>query len=330
MKFDRRTVLLGQLLLGATLMSAGMSAGSALAAVSEGTAAPPLVDAAWLRANLTHQPIVVLEVYDKDSQKAEYARGHIPGALFTGFLDDGWRTVGGAHPFMLPSVDKLAALIGRYGINNDTRVILVPAGRTKGDFKAATRIYWTFRYLGDNNVSILNGGDRAWLAASPNSMDTNTPSVTPAKFVPHVAPGYLATTKDVQAALASHDVQLVDARPVPQFEGKVKPKVDAKAGTLPGAINLPFSTLLTPDGEAMLSKPEIVKVIARAGLQPDAKGIAFCNTGHLASSVWFALREVAENPHVRLYAGSMATWTHLGLPVVAGNATGHAPTKSTD
>ncbi|HQT68334.1 MAG: hypothetical protein B7Z78_10775 [Rhodospirillales bacterium 20-60-12] len=295
---------------------------SPLAARAAAAAAPALVTPAYVQAHMGQKNTVIIEVYDTDKQKSVYDQGHLPNAQFTGFLDDGWRTVGGAHPFMLPPTADIAAVVGRYGINNQTRVYLVPAGPVKGDFKATARIYWTLRYVGDNNVSIMNGGDRAWAADPSRKMSTAAPVVATATFTPHVTPGYLATTKDVRAALASSDIQLVDARPVAQYEGLKMAPVDAAAGTLQGAISLPFSTLLTPDGEGMKSKAEITAELKKAGVDPMGKGITFCNTGHLASNDWFALREVVGNPNVRLYAGSMATWTHEGLPVVPGKTPG--------
>lgn len=308
--------ILKALLIAATLF--GVTPFTAVQAAATSSAAPPLVSASWLRDRIGQNGLVILEVYDKDRQIFKYDDGHIPGAIFTGFLDDGWETVNTGYPFMLPTAAHLAQVIGGYGINNKTRVILVPAGRKRGDFKATARIYWTFRYLGDNNVSILNGGDRAWFAhaAYPVATQTSTPKAT--SFVPHVAPGYLARTKTVQGALRQEHVQLVDARPPAQFEGKKKAPVDAKAGTLQGAVNLPYDRFLTSDGEGVLSKSQIAQVIARAGITPKANAIIFCNTGHLASSDWFALREVEGIPGERLYTGSMSTWTRKGLPVVDG------------
>jgi thiosulfate/3-mercaptopyruvate sulfurtransferase len=37
--------------------------------------------------------------------------------------------------------------------------------------------------------------------------------------------------------------------------------------------------------------------------------ITYCNTGHWASTAWFALSEIANQPNVKNYDGSMTDWT---------------------
>ncbi len=123
----------------------------------------------------------------------------------------------------------------------------------------------------------------------------------------------------VRDNLTSNEYQLVDARPAPQFEGKVLSPVDLKAGTIPGAINLPFSTLFTPDLEGVKDVTALNAALGTAGFVSGRPTITFCNTGHLASADWFVLHEVLNHPNVRLYDGSMSEWTrNASLPVVAG------------
>lgn len=283
--------------------------------------APPLVSTTWLRAHLRNSKQVVIEVYDTDSQRSAYDRAHVPGAVFTGFLSDGWRETRDGVPGMLPPPAQIAKVIGRFGIGNKTRVILVPGGRTQGDFNAAARIYWTLRIEGQDNVSILNGGDHAWLAGPSDPIATGADAPQSVTFVPHPARGYLATQPTVQGELTSHAAQLVDARSPQQFEGKVKSPVDARAGTIPGAHNLPYSVLLTPDREGVRSVPTLAAALHRAGIKQGSPEITFCNTGHLASTDWFVLRELFKNQNVRLYDGSMAQWSHdRSLPMVRGHS----------
>ena len=305
-------------LLGLAL--AGM-APSGVALAAAGPTTPPLVTASWLKAHLHSPNQVIVEVYDVAAQRPAYEAAHIPGAVFTGFLNDGWREARGGVPGLLPPPARIAEVIGHFGIGNDTRVILVPGGRTRGDFNAAARIFWTLRIEGQNNVSILNGGDHAWLADPSAPIATGAVAPQPAVFVPHPAPGYLATTATVHANLTSHAAQLVDARPPAQFEGRVKSRVDARAGTIPGAHNLPYSALLTADHEGVRPMPDLTAALHRAGVNQGASAITFCNTGHLASTDWFVLREVFANPKVKLYDGSMTAWSRdASLPMQPGTS----------
>ncbi|HEC90197.1 MAG TPA: sulfurtransferase, partial [Alphaproteobacteria bacterium] len=131
-------------------------------------AATPLVDVAWVKANLGKPGVVFLDVGGKlgGKTKADFLRGHIPGAVWTNYLKDGWRykdknnTVGQLSP-----TPKLEKLIGGLGIGNNDHVVIIPVGGKALDVATATRIYWTFKVLGHDNVSVLNGGMNAYKKA---------------------------------------------------------------------------------------------------------------------------------------------------------------------
>ncbi|MFP3670316.1 rhodanese-like domain-containing protein, partial [Priestia sp. SIMBA_032] len=89
----------------------------------------------------------------------------------------------------------------------------------------------------------------------------------------------------------------------------------AEPGTLPGAVNVPHSTFVVDEGRDVIDRDALVSLIAQVGLEPEGAQISFCNTGHWASVGWFALSEVAGNPDVRMYDGSMVEWTGEGRPV---------------
>lgn len=279
-------------------------------------AAQPLVSPAWLKQHLNDKKLVILDVYD-GNQKTAFAAGHIPGAQFTDFAHDGWRVKVGSVAGLLPPPKAAEKLIGGFGIDNNSHVVVVPGGRKKADFNAAARVYWTFKVLGHDNVSILNGGDKAWFADASNPVAKGASSATPKKFVARLHPEYLATRNDVKRVLKRHDAQLVDARSLAQYQGKAKSGAVRVAGTLPGAVNASAWNLLAPDGTRIANATTIDKVLAKAGVKASGPQIAFCNTGHLASGTWFVLREVKGNKNVRLYDGSMADWTSdPKLPVV--------------
>jgi thiosulfate/3-mercaptopyruvate sulfurtransferase len=279
-----------------------------LLAANAAHATEPMVDTAWLKQHLNDKNLVVLDVYDGD-QQALFATGHIPGALFTDFSKDGWRAKVGAAPGMLPPIKGAEKIIGGFGIDNKSQVVLVPGGRKGGDFNASARIYWTLKALGHDQVSILKGGDKAWFADETNPVATGPTTATAKKFVAHFRRSYLATRGDVKRVLRTHDAVLIDARPPAQFEGKAKSPDVRVAGTLPGAVNVPIEELLTKDGTQPADSATIDKVLAEAGVKTAGKQISFCNTGHLASGPWFILHELKGNQQMSLYAGSMSDWT---------------------
>ena len=301
-----RIIHLAFVILGALFLS-GFSNGSA--------SAQPLVSPAWLRQHLQDQNIVILDVYD-GKQRAAFATGHIPGALFTDFAHDGWRAKVGAAPGMLPAIKAAEKLIGSFGIDNNSRVVLVPGGRENADFNATARIYWTFKALGHDAVSILDGGDKAWFADKTNPVASGATTTQARKFVAHFRREYLATRADVKRAIRTRDALLIDARPPAQFEGKAKSPAVRVAGTLPGAVNLPAEAVLTADGTRLIDKAAFEALLGKAGVKSGGKQISFCNTGHLASGTWFLLHEIEGNRNVSLYAGSMSDWpSDIKLPV---------------
>lgn len=281
--------------------------------------AAPLVNVTWLRQHLHDANIVVLDVYDANSQRTVFESGHIPGALFTAFLQDGWRTTVDGIPELLPPINDIEKVIGSYGIDYNSEVVLVPGGREKADFPAAMRLYWTFKVLGHSNVSILNGGDKAWFADASDPVASGATKAKPKTFVAHLQRDLLATRKDVEKALKDHGAVLVDARPPAQYQGLKKSPVVLKAGTLPGAVNVPTEQLISADGMRLADAKTIDVVLAKAGVKATGKQISFCNTGHLASGPWFVLHEIKDNKDVSLYDGSMADWTRDSkLPMVKG------------
>ena len=100
-----------------------------------------------------------------------YQKGHIPGAIHSDYDKAGWRVTRGGVPFMLPTLAELEKLIGELGIDEDTHVVVVPAGVHFTDFGAAARTYWTLKVAGVAKVSILDGGYAAWVAATERDRD---------------------------------------------------------------------------------------------------------------------------------------------------------------
>jgi thiosulfate/3-mercaptopyruvate sulfurtransferase len=267
----------------------------------------PLVDAEWLVANAGRENVVVLDIRDDIEGTDLGGEPYIEGAVVAPYASAGWRTEIDGVPEMLPPVDEVAGLIGSLGIDNDDHVVIVPWGTDSTEFGSATRVYWTFRYLGHNAVSILDGGWRQYDAAgAPRAATAAEPH--PAEFSYELRDELLASTEDVVAALEA-GVTLVDGRSAEQYEGTSKNPVVRTAGTIPGAVNIEHGDLYSAE-YARFAEPGTVETLAAGvGLGADENNITFCNTGHWASIAWFALSEVLGNKNTFMYDGSMAAWT---------------------
>ncbi len=219
---------------------------------STARAAEPLVDAAWIKANLGTPGVVFLDVRGPlgGASKAHYLQAHIPGAIYSDYLKDGWRikdqngTVG-----MLPPAGRLEQLIGGLGIANDSHVVVIANGTSALDMGTATRIYWTFKVLGHDEVSVLDGGMAAYLRArdqdkkpvnplESSPLESGEVKRPPTTFQATLRADLLASKEQVTQALGAGTV-LVDNRPNNQYLGVNKHGLAKRYGTLPGARNLP-------------------------------------------------------------------------------------------
>lgn len=269
--------------------------------------ARPLVEAEWLKANAGNDDLVILDIRDNVEDYDLGDEPYIAGAVAAPYGSAGWRTEVDGVPGMLPPIEQVTDLIQSLGIDNDDHVVIVPWGTDSSEFGGATRVYWTFKYLGHDAVSILDGGWRQYDAAG-GERATEPLEPQPAEFTYELQEDLLATTEEVAAAL-ENGVVLVDGRPVEQYEGKSKSPVVRTEGTLPGAVNLKHSDFYSAE-HALFAEPETVRALAEAvGLAEGEENIAFCNTGHWASIAWFGLSEVLGNKKTSMYDGSMTEWT---------------------
>lgn len=282
------------------------------------TAAEPLVDVDWVKGNIGKSNVVFLDVRGKLSgkSKTDYLRAHIPGAVYTDYLKDGWRikdkngTVG-----MLPPADKLAKVVGKLGIDNDSHVVLIPNGGKALDMGTATRIYWTFKVIGHDNVSILNGGMMAYTKAVDkktkkpvNPLEKGAVKTAAKVFKANLREEMIVSKTDIKSLLGS-GMPLVDNRPHNQFLGVNKHPKSKRYGTIPGAVNLPENWLTMNGGGTFRSKEQLQQLYAAAGVPTSGEQVSFCNSGHWASLGWFATHEILGDKKAKMYDGSMIEWS---------------------
>jgi len=269
-------------------------------------AADPLVDVAWAKANAGKPGIVFIDF----QPASDFLRAHIPGAVNSNFAKDGWREerVADKVPDMMAEPSKLAELIGKMGIDNDTHVVMVPPGMNSTDMGIGTRIYWTFKVLGHDKVSLLDGGMAAYAKDKANPLGAGAPKITPKIFKANLRKEMIVTADDVKKA-KSAGIALVDNRPEDQFVGINRHPKATQSGTLEGAKNLPNGWMTVNGLGEFRKKAELEKLYKVAGVATSGEQINFCNTGHWASVGWFVTSELMGNKKARMYDGSMTEWT---------------------
>jgi thiosulfate/3-mercaptopyruvate sulfurtransferase len=268
----------------------------------------PLVSTNWLKQHLKDPDVFVLDVRSAiDGGGVEaYQKGHIPGAIHSDYDKAGWRVTRGGVPFMLPTLPELEKLIGELGIDEDTHVVVVPAGVHVSDFGAAARTYWTLKVAGATKVSILDGGYAAW-AAGQNEVETGPSKPSPKIFTATLDKSLFVDAREVEAIEKGGSATLVDARPATFFNGKEKAPAAQAYGHIPSAVNVDSASFYDATTNRLKPQAELA-ALANAAV-PAGPTVAYCNTGHWAATDWFVLSELLGRPDVKLYYGSMVDWT---------------------
>ena len=294
----------------AALLLVACVAAPAHSAVTAG----PLVGAAWAVSHIGRENVRFLDI--RGGGAAEFEAGHIPGAVFSDYFRAGWRvTDADGTPGMLPPVADLETLIGGLGISNASHVVIVARGLSAIEMAGAARVFWTFKVLGHDAVSILDGGMTAYVAL-PRPPVASGPALPESRiFKASFRPALIATKENVIESQADGGV-LLDLRPESQYSGARGPGFISRKGTIAGARNLPYDRLT--EGGAFKTIAALSELFSALDAARDGPVTCFCNTGHMASLGWFVAHELLGNRQARLYDGSMAEWSaDPSLDVVA-------------
>ncbi len=262
--------------------------------------AAPIVSTDWLEKNLKNNNVVIIDIRKVE----EYKAGHIPGAVNAVYGT--WAIMKGGLRNELPAADDLFDAIGAAGIEPTSSVVVVGNVETTPDRTDVTRVAWTLKYAGIENVALLDGGYKKWLA------DKKTISTDVVKAKTKTYKGKinanLFTNKDYVLSQLGK-ATIVDVREKDFYEGKKKFDFVAKAGRVPGAKNLPTSLPYTKEG-TFKDKAELTAIAANVvGTDVSKEIITYCDTGKVCSAWTFLLSEVLGYKNVKDYDGSMEEWT---------------------
>ena len=263
-----------------------------------------LISSQELALRLTMPDLCIIDcrasLQDVSAGWSAFAKAHLPGASFADLLEDLSgpivRGQTGRHP--LPLIEAFAAKARGWGISAGSQVVAYDD--TGGAF--AARLWWLLRWLGHDAVAVLDGGFPAWIGEGRPVTD-ELRRIAPGDFTPQPRPQLLVTAREL--APQSSARKLFDARAPERFRGDVEP-LDAIAGHIPGAVNLPFAENLK-DGR-FRSPAELRErfAVALDGASPD-EAVVYCGSGVTACHDVLAFAH-AGLPLPRLYAGSWSEW----------------------
>lgn len=271
-----------------------------------------LISAAELVAELGgDHPPVLLDVrwaLGGPDGAQEYARGHLPGAVYLDLETQLSRPRGageGRHP--LPDPVALQEALRDAGVCTDSRVVVYDAATST----SAARGWWVLRWAGLSDVRVLDGGLAAWVE-EVGVLTTDVPLAEPGDVV--LRPGSLPVLDAAAAADLARTGVLLDARAPERYRGEVEP-VDPVAGHVPGALNTPTTANVDATGR-FLAPSQLRERFSTVGVGSGPVG-AYCGSGVTAAHTLLAL-EIAGFP-ASLYPGSWSEWvSDPSRPVATG------------
>ncbi|MEB3231080.1 MAG: sulfurtransferase [Leptolyngbyaceae bacterium] len=277
----------------------------------------PLVSAEWLHAHLDDPQVRVVDcrfaLMDPSLGIRQYQSGHVPGAVHLDLnrdLSSPVQAHGGRHP--LPNVETLAQTLGRSGIQSVTEgeqptfVVAYDDSR----FAFAARLWWLLRYLGHDQVAVLDGGFQGWRTAG-YQVTQAVPDYGPKTFKPQVRSHLLVNINDVKQRKDLPQVLLVDSREGDRYRGEREP-IDPVAGHIPGALNL-FWHEVTNENSYVRSVGEQrsrwQSLFPNSPTKIDSAEeiMVYCGSGVTACVNLLSL-ELAGIANGKLYAGSWSDW----------------------
>ena len=277
----------------------------------------PLVPTAWLAEHLDDPRVVVVDASwhmpaaGRDAG-AEYAVGHIPGAVFFGI--DEICDHSSSLPHMIAAPANFAVAVRRLGVSGESHVV---AYDSLGLFSAA-RVWWNFRAMGHEAASVLDGGLPRWIAEGrPLEIGWRTPAHGDFKARPD--PDLVADLDAMRRAVEAGAPQIVDARAADRFSGIApEPREGLMRGHMPGARNIPWSTLVS-DG-SLIAPKALEEAFSAAGVDLAMPIVTTCGSGVSAALLALALARVGRD-EAAVYDGSWSEWGSLAdAPIVTGPA----------
>ena len=206
----------------------------------------------------------------------------------------------GRHP--LPTAERFATELGALGMSPGHHVVVYDdlAGLKAG------RLVWMLRTLG-RPASLLDGGAAAAAAAA---LATTTPAPATVPAQPWPADAIVDADRVVATIEAGGTV--LDARSGERHRGEIEP-LDAVAGHIPGARNVPFTTTMDAGGR-LLTDAELADLLDGF----DDTTVVSCGSGVSACQLALAIEQI-NGGRPRLYVGSWSGWsTEPGRPIATG------------
>lgn len=273
-----------------------------------------VVSPEWLARHRADPGMVILHV---SMDKAEYERGHVPGARWA----DPHQLMSMAAPGVeLPPVEAIEAILEALGVTDQSRIVYY------GDTWMAPRVFLALEYAGlGDRAALLDGGLAAW-RASGGTVTGDVPTWTRGAVSTRAHPEILVSAAWLQQHLEDPTLALADVRSPGEYAATDSSERLPRFGHIPGGVNLPWERTFTDPAGALEGRPsrlrpaaELRRLFQDAGMREGSQLVIYCTVGLRASHMYFVARYLGWRP--RIYDGSMSEWSRKPeLPMVRGAA----------
>ena len=181
------------------------------------------------------------------------------------------------------------------------------------------RAIWRQLGSGGCSASWDTRTSRSWTAAGTwlkagGPVEDLEPIVSDRHFTVRVQNQLIKTYDQILKSISEGNECILDARPSGRFCGKdAEPRAGLKSGAMPGARNVPSSSLIGPDG-TLKTKEELSSIFGSNLERPDIT--ATCGSGVTAAVIALALCRLGRED-VAVYDGSWSEWaSQADAPIV--------------
>ena len=255
-----------------------------------------ILDASWYLPNAKREPI------------KEFKNTHLPDALY--FDIDQVSDTSSNLPHTIPTKKQFEFNMQKLGINNDSHVIIY----SMDGIGTSARAWWLFRLYKHKNVSVLNGGMKAWKAIN-GPISNKITKIYKSNYMASIDHNILAKYEDIKNLYNNKDYQIVDARSFGRFAGKEEePRPGLQKGHIPYSINIPFNLLINDHGY-LIDKDEIIKILNKYNFSFEKIIISSCGSGVTACVLAFVLELIGKKTW-KVYDGSWSEWGQKGNELI--------------
>ncbi len=249
--------------------------------------------------------------YIAESGRANYDKGHIPGAAFLDLQAD-LSDRNSKLRFTLPPLEELTRSFAAKGVGHGTSVVLYSHASPVW----ASRIWWMLRAVGFDDAAILDGGLDKWKAEN-RPLSTEPTAHPPATLTLRGRPEIFVDKTALEGAIGQAGTLTLNALSHDQHKG-TGGVVYGRAGRIAGSSCVPAASLFGPD-KTLKPIADLRAAFDGVGAARDKRVLVYCGGGIAATLDAFVLTAMLGHRNVSVYDNSMQEWANdPALPMETG------------